>query len=152
MKRDRFYYYVPVFSAIFALGAFWGCRPEGSTPVAEGSGAEATESADHAAVHLTAATFQEKIIDTPGVALVDFWAAWCGPCRMVAPTVEKVAQKFEGRALVAKVDVDREGELAQKYEIRSIPALLVFKDGEVVDQIVGVVPQSQIESALEKHL
>jgi thioredoxin 1 len=72
-----------------------------------------------------------------GVTMVDFWAPWCGPCRMIAPVVEELAEEYEGRAIIAKVNTDEQQELAVKYGIRSIPAILFFKNGEVVDQVVG---------------
>ncbi|MFV1995172.1 MAG: thioredoxin [Verrucomicrobiales bacterium] len=122
-----------------------------SAPENPEKGGHAQDSAHHV-VALDAAGFQAKVIDTPGVALVDFWAEWCGPCKTLAPTVEKVAAAYEGRVLVGKVDVDSETGLAQKYSINSIPALLVFKDGKKVDEIIGVAPRDKIEATLEKHL
>ncbi|MCK5224482.1 thioredoxin, partial [Candidatus Calescamantes bacterium] len=96
--------------------------------------------------------FGEEIESHKGVALVDFWAVWCMPCKMVAPTVEQIAEEYAGRVKVGKVNVDENRAVAGKYGIMSIPTLLVFKDGEVVDQIVGAVPKSVIESKLKAHL
>ncbi|MBQ5777397.1 MAG: thioredoxin [Oscillospiraceae bacterium] len=104
------------------------------------------------ALSLTAAEFSEKIENAGGVALVDFWAAWCGPCRMLAPTIDEIADDFSGRAAIYKVNVDEEGELAAKFGIMSIPTLIIFKDGKVSDKLVGVVPKENISSAIENAL
>ena len=101
---------------------------------------------------LTTAEFSEKIENAKGVALVDFWASWCGPCRMLAPTIDEIADDFKGRASIYKVNVDEEGELAAKFGIMSIPTLIVFKDGAAVDKLVGVVPKENIASAIENAL
>ncbi|MDJ0785750.1 MAG: thioredoxin [Myxococcota bacterium] len=87
-----------------------------------------------------------------GVTLVDFWADWCAPCRRVAPVVARLAEDFEGRALVAKVNVDDEPELARRFDIRSIPALVIYRDGEVVDQLAGARPYEAIAERLERAL
>ena len=84
---------------------------------------------------LTAANFDESIKE--GIALVDFWAPWCGPCRMLAPVIEELAEDFDGKAKICKVNTDEEQDVAVKYGIRSIPTILFFKDGELVDQMVG---------------
>ena len=86
-------------------------------------------------VELTDDNFEASVAE--GVSLVDFWAPWCGPCRMIAPIIEELAEDFEGKATIAKVNTDEEQNVAVKYGIRSIPTLLIFKDGEVVDQMVG---------------
>ncbi|MEX0994961.1 MAG: thioredoxin [Balneolaceae bacterium] len=88
--------------------------------------------------------------DTP--VLVDFWAEWCGPCQMVGPIVEELAGEYEGQVKIGKVDVDSNPEISVKYGIRSIPSLLIFKNGEVVDQIVGAVPKNQIKKQLDAQL
>jgi len=84
---------------------------------------------------LTASNFDESIKE--GIALVDFWAPWCGPCRMLAPVIEELAEDFDGKAKICKVNTDEEQDIAVKYGIRSIPTILFFKDGELVDQMVG---------------
>ncbi len=86
-------------------------------------------------VELNSGNFDATIAE--GVTMVDFWAPWCGPCRMIAPVVEKLAEEFEGKATIAKVNTDEEQEVAIKYGIRSIPSILFFKDGQLVDQMVG---------------
>ncbi|MDA7848241.1 thioredoxin [Sulfurospirillum sp.] len=86
-------------------------------------------------LELTASNFDESIKE--GIALVDFWAPWCGPCRMLAPVIEELAEDFDGKAKICKVNTDEEQDVAVKYGIRSIPTILFFKDGELVDQMVG---------------
>jgi thioredoxin 1 len=86
------------------------------------------------------------------VVLVDFWAEWCGPCRLVGPVVEKLAESYEGQAVIGKVDVDSNPETAMNFGIRSIPTLLFFKNGEIVDRVVGAVPQSVLEDKLKVQM
>ena len=87
-----------------------------------------------------------------GVSLVDFWAPWCGPCRMIAPTIDELAKDFEGKANICKVNTDDEQDIAIKFGIRSIPTLLVFKDGEIVDTLIGALPKEAIAERIEAHL
>jgi thioredoxin 1 len=84
--------------------------------------------------------------------LVDFWAAWCGPCKVIAPYLEQIAGEVAGRATVAKVNIDENGDLSARFGIRSIPTLVVFKDGRVVDQTIGALPENLIRSLLQKHI
>jgi len=101
---------------------------------------------------LTDESFDEEIQKVQETLLVDFWAEWCGPCRLLAPTIQRIAEEMSGQVRVAKVDVDDNGDLANRFGIRTIPTLIVFKGGRVVDQIVGNVPREQIRRVLEKHL
>lgn len=94
----------------------------------------------------------EEIINTDKPVLVDFWAEWCGPCKMIAPVVEELAADYEGKAVIAKVDVDSNPEVSAKFGIRSIPTLLVFKGGEVVDKQIGAVPKTTLSEKLDKQL
>jgi thioredoxin 1 len=106
------------------------------------------------ALKLTDDSFENEVLNAESnkPVLVDFWAEWCGPCKMVGPVVEELAEEFEGKAKVGKVDVDSNPETSTKYGIRSIPSLLIFKNGEVVDQIVGAVPKAQLKKQLEAQL
>jgi thioredoxin 1 len=103
-------------------------------------------------IEVTDANFEEVILEADVPAMVDLWAAWCGPCRMVAPAVENLAQEFDGRAVVAKVDVDSNRLVAQKYGVMSIPTMLFFKDGEEVDRVIGVQPEEVLREKLEALL
>ena len=98
------------------------------------------------------AEFQEKVLGSDLPVLVDFWAPWCGPCRAIAPSVEELATEYAGKAKVFKIDVDQVGDVAQNYGVMSIPALLVFKDGKVVDKQVGAGPKSQIAALLDRAI
>ena len=100
----------------------------------------------------TDANFDTDVIGANVPVLVDFWAQWCGPCRTMAPTVDTVAEEYAGRLKVGKVDVDSNGGTAMRYQIRSIPTLLLFKNGQVVGQCVGAVGKSEVEKMLTPHL
>jgi len=102
------------------------------------------------ALTFTKNNFQAEVLSSTQPVLVDFWATWCGPCRMVAPTVAELAREFEGRVKVGKVDVDTEPALAKEYNISAIPALIIFKDGKVVEQFVGVRSKDELKAALTK--
>ncbi|MFP5231151.1 MAG: thioredoxin [Acidobacteriota bacterium] len=98
------------------------------------------------------ADFEQKVLQSDTPVLVDFWAAWCGPCRAVAPVVEAVAEQYSGKLKVMKMDVDRNNMTPGRYGIRGIPSLLIFKGGKVAEQIVGFVPKDTIEASLKRVL
>ena len=104
-----------------------------------------------AVIHFSKEGF-DKAVSQGVPVLVDFWAAWCGPCKMLAPTIEKLAEQYEGRVIVGKVDVDTEPELAQQFGIMSIPTVVLIQDGKEVDRVVGFLPQSAFEAMIEKNL
>jgi thioredoxin 1 len=104
------------------------------------------------AVAVTDQSFETEVLQSTEPVLVDFWAAWCGPCRAVAPAVEEIATEYKGRLKVVKVDVDENGEVSMRYNVRSIPTLLVFKNGQVVEHLVGAYPKPLIVSKLQPHL
>lgn len=103
-------------------------------------------------IKFTDDSFEEDVLQSDKPVLVDFWAEWCGPCRMVGPIVEEIAGEYQGKAKIGKLNVDENPEISMKYGIRSIPSLLIFKNGEVVDQIVGAVPKTQLKKQLEAQL
>lgn len=104
------------------------------------------------AVEITDSNFDEVVLQSDKPVLVDFWAEWCGPCRMVGPIVDELASEYDGKAVVGKVNVDNNPDISVKYGIRSIPALLFFKNGQVVDQQIGAVPKSVLADKLTKQL
>lgn len=101
---------------------------------------------------VTTAEFEDKVLNSDVPVLVDFWAEWCGPCRAIGPTIEQLATEYDGKAKVFKVDVDREGDIASRYGVMSIPALMVFKEGKVVGQMVGAQPKPNIAALIDKAL
>ncbi|MBC7187852.1 MAG: thioredoxin [Calditrichaeota bacterium] len=103
-------------------------------------------------VELTDSNFAAEVTDYKGLVLVDFWAEWCGPCRMVGPVVEKIAEDYAGRLKVGKLNVDLHGRAALSYGVTGIPTLILFKDGQVVDKIVGAVPEKELKKMVDRHL
>lgn len=103
-------------------------------------------------LHFTDDSFESEVLDFKGVVLVDFWAPWCGPCRMVGPIIEEVASDMEGKVRVGKLNVDEENAVAGKYGIMSIPTVMIFKDGEVVDTLIGLQGKESYLEALNSHL
>lgn len=104
------------------------------------------------ALEINESNFEELVLNSDKPVLVDFWAAWCGPCRMVGPVVEEIAGEYGDTAVVGKVDVDANQEISIKYGIRSIPALLYFKGGEVVDSVIGAVPKNVLTNKLDEAI
>jgi thioredoxin 1 len=103
------------------------------------------------ALELTSQNFEEKVLKSDKPVLVDFWAEWCGPCRMIAPTIESIATEYHDKLVVGKVNVDNEPVISTKYGIRNIPTMLVFKNGEVVDKLVGALPKPTLVSKLQQY-
>ncbi len=103
-------------------------------------------------IDVTTSTWDQEVLGTSGLVLVDFWAVWCGPCRMIAPTVEEIAKEYAGKLKVCKLNTDENPDIASKYKIMGIPTLMFFKDGEKVDQVVGAVPKPQLKSKIDQLL
>ncbi|HXX58338.1 MAG TPA: thioredoxin [Thermodesulfovibrionales bacterium] len=103
-------------------------------------------------VDVTGSTWDKEIIETKGLVIVDFWAVWCGPCRMIAPTVEELAKEYAGKMKVAKLNTDENPDIASRYKIMGIPTILFFKDGQKVDQLVGAVPKPQLKAKIDSLL
>lgn len=101
---------------------------------------------------LTDANFKDEVIEKNGLAVIDFWATWCGPCRMIGPIIEELSTEYEGKVLVGKVDVDSNQEVSMKYGVRSIPTILFIKNGEVVDKHVGATSKDKLVEKIENHL
>lgn len=104
------------------------------------------------AIEITDANFKELVLNSDKPVMLDFWAEWCGPCRLVGPFVEEISKEYEGKAVVGKVDVDNNPEVSMEFGIRNIPTILFFKGGKIVDKQVGAVPKSVLEAKLKSQL
>lgn len=104
-----------------------------------------------AVIHVTKENFEAEVLTSSIPVLVDFWASWCGPCKMVAPVMDTLAEEFDGKAKIAKVNVDDEGELAAQYGIMSIPTVFLFKNGEILDKAIGAYPADHYRTMIEKQ-
>ncbi len=104
------------------------------------------------AFEFTDKNFKTEVLEYKGVVLVDFWAPWCGPCRMIGPIVEQLAEEYAGKVKIGKLNVDENGMVPSQYQVMSIPTLIIFKDGKVVDQMVGAHPKDEIMKRLEKQI
>lgn len=103
-------------------------------------------------MNVTTATWDQEVLQSPTLVMVDFWAVWCGPCRMIAPTVEELAKDYAGQVKVAKLNTDENPDIASKYKIMGIPTIMFFKAGQKVDQVVGAVPKPQLKAKLDSLL
>lgn len=104
------------------------------------------------ALELTDSNFEEVVLKSDKPVLVDFWAEWCGPCKAIGPVVEQLSKEYEGKANIGKMDVDANSNVPMQYGIRSIPTILFFKGGQLVDKTVGAVPKSSLEATIQKHI
>jgi thioredoxin 1 len=104
------------------------------------------------ALQFNDSNFQTDVLNADKPVLVDFWAEWCGPCRMIAPLVEELSKEYDGKAYIGKVNVDENPSIAEQFGIRSIPTLLIFKGGEVVDKLVGAIPKNKISDKIDAQL
>ena len=103
-------------------------------------------------VELTTASWDKEVLQANSIVMVDFWAVWCGPCRMIAPVVEELAKEYAGKIKVGKLNTDENSEIASRYKIMGIPTIMFFKDGQKIDQIVGAAPKSQLKAKIDALL
>lgn len=104
------------------------------------------------ALEITVDNFEQEVLASDQPVMVDFWAAWCGPCRMVSPVVDKIGENYAGKAKVGKINVDEQGALAERFRVLSIPTIYIFKNGEIVEKMVGARPYEELAGALDKYL
>ena len=102
-------------------------------------------------IHVTDGDFEQQVEQHDGLTVVDFWATWCGPCRMIAPVLDQLAVEYEGKVKVTKLDVDSNIKTATRFNVRSIPTILFFKGGKLVDQVIGAVPKSALDAKFKQH-
>jgi len=122
-------------------------------PSSQGGGKRESEMSENGKpVEVTDANFATEIEEAKGLAIVDFWAAWCGPCRVVAPVIDELAREYAGKVKVAKLDVDSNQRTTVRFNVRSIPSILFFRDGKHVDTVIGAVPKPHLERKIEEHL
>jgi len=103
-------------------------------------------------LEVTTATWEKEVLNSSGIVMIDFWAVWCGPCRIIAPAVEELSREYTGKVKIMKLNTDENPDIASKYKILGIPTLMFFKDGQKVDQVVGAVPKPQIKAKLDSLL
>jgi thioredoxin 1 len=103
-------------------------------------------------LEVSTATWEKEVINSSGIVMIDFWAVWCGPCRVIAPSVEELSKEYAGKVKIMKLNTDENPETASKYKIMGIPTIMFFKDGQKVDQVVGAVPKPQLKSKLDALL
>jgi len=103
-------------------------------------------------VHVTDSTFDAEVLKSDLPVLTDFWAEWCGPCKMIAPILEQIAEEYEGRIKIAKIDVDQNNQMAMQFRVQSIPTLVLFRNGQPVERLVGAMPKGQLLSRVLPHL
>jgi len=125
---------------------------ETNTKVAAQPQAARVDATQEGVQEVNDANFEQSVLKSEQTVMVDFWAAWCGPCKALSPVVDEVARAYSGKAKVYKMDVDRNNATPMRYGVRGIPTLLIFKDGKVAEQIVGYVPKDTIQKALDKHV
>lgn len=125
---------------------------ETNTKVAAQPQAARVDAAQEGVQEVNDANFEQSVLKSEQTVMVDFWAAWCGPCKALSPVVDEVARAYSGKAKVYKMDVDRNNATPMRYGVRGIPTLLIFKGGKVAEQIVGYVPKDTIQKALDKHV
>lgn len=103
-------------------------------------------------LEITTSTFEETVLKSDNPVLVEFWAVWCGPCRQVGPVIDRLATDYDGKVTVGKINVDEQTDLAERYRVMSIPTIYIFKEGEVVDKLVGARPYEDLKMVLDKHV